>query len=223
MELRLLIKTITQFKKGKISKTLILASQSPRRRELLEQLNISFEFFSPDFIEVTRDDLSPAQEVIALARGKAESLVSRFSNHLILGCDTLVVLGSKKLGKPKDNHDALRMLGDLSGQTHQVFTGIYLLDSASGKHWEAVEETKVKMRAFSEKEAKAYVASGEPLDKAGAYGIQGAGGKLVESIQGDFYNVVGLPIKRLAKVLRGIGIRVDLRKLDDITKMRLKK
>ena len=180
------------------------------------RLGVKFEVKVPDFVEITRSHISPQNEVLALALGKAQSLVSRFPGCLILGCDTLVVLGDKKMGKPKDEKDALRMLRELSGKTHQVFTGMYLLDSQLGKHWEAVEETKVKMRAFSEKEAKAYVATGEPLDKAGAYGIQGEGGRLVEFIEGEFYNVVGLPIKRLAKILEEVGIRIDLRKFDDI-------
>jgi septum formation protein len=197
------------------TRKLILASQSPRRRELLVQLQLNFEVQVPDFVEVTRPDLSPEQEVMALARGKAESLASRFPDVLILGCDTLVVLGEKKLGKPSDEKDALLMLLNLAGKTHRVLTGLYLMEGGSGKFWEAVEETRVKMRAFSEEEASSYVASGEPLDKAGAYGIQGAGGNLVEALEGDYFNVVGLPAKTLAQLLEKVGINVDLRLVPD--------
>lgn len=199
----------------KSPKILILASQSPRRRELLEQLQLKFATVTPDFIEIIRPDFSPEQEVITLARGKAESLASRFPKSWILGCDTLVILGEKKLGKPADEADALQMLQELSGKPHRVLTGLYLLDSESGKFWEALEETKVKMRKFSEQEAKDYVATGEPLDKAGAYGIQSKGGELIESIEGDFYNVVGLPLKRLAGLLEQAGIKVDLSLVPD--------
>jgi septum formation protein len=150
-----------------------------------------------------------------LARGKAESLKSRFPDALILGCDTLVVLGGKKLGKPVDQTDALRMLGDLSGKTHRVLTGLYLFDGESGKIWEAVEETRVKMRNFSEQEAHVYVATGEPLDKAGGYGIQGEGGRLVDSLEGDFYNVVGLPLKTLVKLLENVGLKINLSLVPD--------
>jgi septum formation protein len=194
-----------------VPKKLILASQSPRRRELLEQLRVDFEVVTPDFVEVTQPDLSPEQEVIVLARGKAESLARRFPKSLILGCDTLVVLEKKKLGKPISGEEALKMLRDLSGKTHRVLTGLYLLDSESGKFCEAVEETQVKMRAFSDEEAHNYVKTREPLDKAGAYGIQGEGGRLVQSIEGDFYNVVGLPLKALSMLLAKAGIQVDPR------------
>jgi septum formation protein len=195
---------------GKISKKLILASQSPRRRELLAQLQVNFEAGIPDYVEMTRPDISPEQEVIALARGKAESLKARFPKDLILGCDTLVVLGNKKLGKPADDSEALQMLRNLSGKTHRVLTGLHLLDSESGKSWEALEGTRVKMRSFSDQEARNYVATGEPLDKAGAYGIQGKGGHLVESIEGDFFNVVGLPLKRLSELLEKVAIKIPI-------------
>lgn len=192
-----------------LPKKLILASQSPRRRELMTRLGLPFEAKTPDFIEVSESTLPPEREVIALARGKARSLAARYPGSWILGCDTLVVLGDRKLGKPADPEEALRMLLDLSGRTHRVLTGLCLLDAPTGQCREVVEESRVKMRSFPDTEARAYVASGEPMDKAGAYGIQGLGAALVDSFQGDYFNVVGLPLQRLAGLLNEAGIQIS--------------
>lgn len=190
----------------KLPKPLILASQSPRRRKLLKRLKVPFEVSAPDYEEISDPKLSPEEEVKLFAREKAFSLRQRFPHHLILGSDTLVALQkgkeTVKMGKPKNEKEALKMLQALSGKTHQVLTGVCLLDSESGKFWEEVVVTEVKMKAFSDSEAEVYVATGEPLGKAGAYAIQEKGRDLVESWEGDFDNVVGLPLKAVKWLLR---------------------
>lgn len=186
----------------KLPKPLILASQSPRRNELLKQLQIPFEVSAPDYEEISNPKFSPEEEVKRFAREKAISLQPRFPHHLILGSDTLVALEGVKMGKPQDDKEAFKMLQALSGRTHQVLTGVCLLDSETDKFWEEVVVTEVKMKAFSEAEAEAYVATGEPLGKAGAYAIQGQGRNLVESWEGDFNNVVGLPLEAVKRLLK---------------------
>jgi len=195
------------------SRPLVLASASPRRRALLEGLGIAFRSVEPGVEESTGG--GPAGEVaVALALAKAREVARRLgavsapeadprSAPLVIGADTLVVLDGTSLGKPRDGAEALRMLLRLSGREHEVITGIAVVDSLSGREAAAREVTVVRMRAFDEAEARAYVATGEPRDKAGAYGIQGHGGLLVEGIRGDYYNVVGLPLAGLRSLLLG--------------------
>lgn len=184
-----------------LTQALILASQSPRRRVLLKTLNLPFEVCAPAYQEISDPARSPKEEVTLFAKEKAHSLAQRFPNHLILGSDTLVALGETKLGKPQDEEEALAMLQALSGKTHQVLTAVYLLDTKRAESLEKVEVTQVTMKPFSLAEAKAYVATGEPMGKAGAYAIQEKGRALVEAWQGDFDNVVGLPLKVVESLL----------------------
>ncbi|NLL47868.1 MAG: septum formation protein Maf [Firmicutes bacterium] len=184
---------------------LILASQSPRRKTLLEQFGFSFSV-----------EVFPAQEVsegepLAVARtnamAKALPVSEAFSEALVLGADTIVTLAGRILGKPVDADDAFSMLRFLSGREHEVAT--YVIMARSGQVVrEFSETTRVEFRELSSEEIKAYIATGEPFDKAGGYGIQGYGGLLVKSIKGCYYNVVGLPIPSLAEHLRSLGIEV---------------
>jgi septum formation protein len=190
-----------------LTKKLVLASQSPRRREILSKLRIPFEVKVPDFIEEGQSHLSPREEVLFLAREKARSLSRSFPDALILGADTLVVLGEKKMGKPRDDREAFQMLEQLSGKTHQVFTGLALLDSNSDHFQTFVGVTSVTFHPLDVEKIQKYIMTGEPKDKAGAYGIQGKGETLVKKIQGDYLNVVGLPLDPLKKLLLPWGYR----------------
>ena len=181
----------------------ILASQSPRRRELLSRLVSDFEILADDSEETLIPGEKPEQAVKRLAQEKAENVSKKTGKDaLILAADTVVVLEGRILGKPKDEADAFHMLSSLSGNTHQVFTGIAVLDAKTGRCETAAEMTKVRFRKLSEEEILRYIASGEPMDKAGAYGIQEKGALLVEGIEGDYFNVVGLPLCRLGILLR---------------------
>ena len=187
-----------------LSKPLILASQSPRRQEILTLAGLSFAVH-PAEGEWAPADLPPYERVCALARSKAEQIAPLHPNSLILGSDTMVVLDNEALGKPKDDQDAIDMLISLNNRSHQVMTGVWLIETdASGnavKQNGFTDVTEVDFWAFSEKEAAEYVATGEPMDKAGAYGIQGKGMRFVKGIRGDFYTVMGLPGGRLVRFL----------------------
>jgi septum formation protein len=185
---------------------LILASQSPRRSEILSRLGVRFSIL-PSRAKERFGKGSPKAQARRLATEKAAEVVRRLKSRgaakgWVLGADTIVVRGGKLLGKPKSDAEARRMLRGLSGQTHEVITGLALLPLGLGKPWIAHESTKVSFRDLSEAEISDYVATGEPMDKAGAYGIQGAAGAFVRGIRGDYFNVVGLPMARLSVKLR---------------------
>lgn len=187
---------------------LILASQSPRRRALLGQMG--FEHFEviPAQEEEKRDPtLSPQALVEQLARQKAEEVARRVNDPqaVVIGADTIVVLHGKVLGKPENQAQAFQMLSQLSGCRHTVYTGVAVIQGE--RQMVDHEATEVRFCALTEQEILDYIATGEPMDKAGAYGIQGRGALLVDSIAGDFYNVVGLPICHLGRMLAGFGIR----------------
>ena len=180
----------------------VLASQSPRRRQLLGQVGFTFRVEPSPFEETTPDEGNPADIVQTLAFQKAEPVSLRYPDALTLGADTIVVHEGVVLGKPKDEGEARAMLRRLSGQSHTVFTGLALLHPASERRVVACEATRVTFDALSDEEIRAYVASGAPMDKAGAYGIQGDLGALfVARIEGDFYTVMGLPLHRLYRLL----------------------
>jgi septum formation protein len=172
----------------------ILASQSPRRIELLKKLVVI-----PSAVEETlRDDLSPEENAMALAEEKARSVESRHPGRLVIGADTVVALGGEIIGKPKDAEDARRILRRLSGRVHKVITGVAVV---FGRSFPAAETSTVRFHPLSEKQIADYVATGEPLDKAGAYAIQGIGEALVASHEGSYSNIVGLPIDTLRALL----------------------
>ncbi|MCI9550741.1 MAG: septum formation inhibitor Maf [Oscillospiraceae bacterium] len=185
---------------------IILASQSPRRRELLEQVGITgFQVISPDVDERVEPGLSPAGMVEELSLRKARAAADKTGpDGLIIAADTVVALDGAVLGKPRDREDAFAMLSALSGREHRVYTGVSVLrgDRAVTEH----EETAVCFRALAPGEIWGYIATGEPMDKAGAYGIQGVGALLVRGIRGDYCNVVGLPVFRLGRMLARFGV-----------------
>ena len=187
----------------KLGTDLILASQSPRRRMLLEQIGLAFRVEPSPFEEVIPDQGHPADVVQHLAFEKARPVSERTPSALTLAADTLVVHQGAVMGKPADEDDARAMLRRLSGATHTVFTGLALLHGITNRHVTACEATRVTFNTLSEAEIDAYVASCAPMDKAGAYGIQGdLGAVFVARIAGDFYTVMGLPLHRLYSLLR---------------------
>ena len=188
---------------------LILASASPRRRELLTQVGVSFVIEVSDVEEVLDDTLSPELQVQSLALQKAQAVAAQHKDGLVLGADTVVFDAGSLLGKPQNTEEAAEMLRSLSGKWHQVMTAVALVDANDTKHeWTSVEITNVKFRDLTEDDIAAYVATGESMDKAGAYGIQGYGALLVERIEGCYNNVVGLPLQLVAKGLRNWGINL---------------
>lgn len=186
---------------------LILASTSPRRASLLRQIGIPFVVEAPEVDESNWLFEDPAEGAQALAIQKARVVAARqrVSGQVVLGADTIVVLDGRILGKP-DGPDAARaMLEALSGRAHRVITGLALIETGSNRMLHGDEQTTVWMRSFTPDELDAYIATGEPLDKAGAYGAQGYGASFIERIEGCFYNVVGLPLARLVTMLRAFN------------------
>ena len=173
--------------------TLILASASPRRRELLSGMGLTFTVCPCDVDESVPQGMHPADAVVLLARRKAEAVAALHPDAIVLASDTLVEIDAMPLGKPQDEADAVSTLMRLSGNEHRVHTGVAVMHR--GRCFAEKDTTRVFMRQFDEKEARAYVATGEPMDKAGAYGIQGLGGRLVERIEGNYDTVVGLPTR----------------------------
>lgn len=203
---------------------LILASGSPRRKELLEQIGAEFEILPAKGEEVITSTV-PAQVVMELSAQKAQEVAGRYEEELgagnqgtsegeqtvvILGADTVVAYENKILGKPKDEEDAVRMLRMLSGHTHSVFTGVTFVICKEGKQEKQsfFAETKVTMYPMTEQQIGSYVATGEPMDKAGAYGIQGKCAVYIEKIMGDYNNVVGLPVALVFQNLGKSGIEI---------------
>jgi septum formation protein len=189
---------------------IILASGSPRRRELLASLGLPFEVLVSDADESTPPEWTPETIVRNLAVRKAEAVLPAAGERdaVIVGSDTIVVLDDKVLGKPVDEQDSAKMLAMLQGRTHQVYTGVACIGLAEGRTLVDHRVTSVTMRAMSEDEICAYIATGEPADKAGSYAIQGLGATLVDEIEGCYFNVVGLPLSLLSGMLSGFGISV---------------
>ncbi|HET9985443.1 MAG TPA: nucleoside triphosphate pyrophosphatase [Longimicrobiales bacterium] len=204
--------------------TLILASQSPRRAQLLSMLGLDFEVLPADIDESYRPGEWPSAHARRLAEEKALRVAATRPEAVVVGSDTVVVLDDEVLGKPRDPEEALRMLMRLQGREHRVETGIAVVGptpagSAPGRRPElrsGVEGVDVRFRAFGDDTARQYIATGEPLDKAGAYGIQGHGATLVERIDGDFFAVMGLPIVRMMALLEEIGWRYNFRGLEPV-------
>ena len=174
---------------------LVLASASPRRAKILRTTGWDFEILPAEVDEAWRAGEDAATYVERVARAKAETTAHRVSNRLVVGADTVVVIDGKILGKPRDNEDACRMLRLLRGRWHQVLTGIAIVNGTSSASVVAHEITDVQFAPMAENEINWYVATGEPMDKAGAYAIQGLGARFIEGIRGDYLNVVGLPLR----------------------------
>ncbi len=178
---------------------IILASASPRRKELLGLIVSNFEICPSGVEEIVPDGLSAEQSPEYLARIKALDIAKKHPSDIIIGADTSVIINGKILGKPKDKTDAENMLKMLSGNTHKVITGCAVIEKGNCRSFSV--ETEVEFYPLSQKEIEDYIASGEPFDKAGAYGIQGKGSVLVKGIKGDYFNVVGLPVAELYRFL----------------------
>ena len=185
---------------------IILASKSPRRRALLEQMGVrDFRIVTPDIDEHMDRDLPPAELVRQISLEKAQAVAAQADpNTVVIAADTVVALDGVALGKPADKEEAFRMLSLLSDNRHQVYTGLTVLRGEQVfSQW---EETAVTFRSLTAEEIEAYIATGEPMDKAGAYGIQGYGALFIEGISGDYYNVMGLPVCRLGQILGQLGM-----------------
>ncbi|KAF2350731.1 Maf-like protein [Trinorchestia longiramus] len=205
---------IYQFLESLNKKSIILASASPRRKEILETLGLKFQVVASNFAEDLKQDSfsHPRDYVVATAAVKAEEVRNSFCSSddatappdLIIACDTCVTLDGKIYGKPRDDHHATEMLKMWSGRTHEVISGVSLLHRLTSNSWQTLtfsETTQVTFHSLAHEAIDAYVRSGEPRGKAGAYGIQGPGGAMVEGIVGDFYNVVGFPLHHFCKQL----------------------
>lgn len=189
-----------------MSMRIILASASPRRRELLESLNVrNLEIIPARGVELPHPELTPMELVRELARAKSLEVAAGNPDAVVIGADTVVTLDGAVLGKPASESDAGRMLTILSGRSHEVLTGVSVVKNG-GAAQSFVERTVVHFRDLTRDEINAYIESGEPLDKAGAYGIQGLGRLFVTGIEGDYFNVMGLPVCRLGLILKALGV-----------------
>lgn len=181
---------------------LILASGSSRRAKLLKDAGLDFIIEASDVEEVFDPELKPEDIVVNLALQKAKAVFEKHPEDTIIAADTIVVFGDEILGKPEDEKDAYRMLKLLSNDTHSVYTGVAILKGKETRTF--FSRTDVTMKALSDLEIHNYIATGEPMDKAGAYGIQGDGGELVDHFNGDFFTIVGLPLKDVLQALQDI-------------------
>jgi len=189
-------------------KTIILASASPRRKELLEKIGLKFEVEPSNYEENVSSKLRPYELAKALSFEKAKAVASHHQNALVIAADTFIVFKGKILGKPQTEAEAKKILETINGKTHSVITGLTIIDTETNKALSRLVETKVYIRKLTPGEIDAYVRSKEPLDKAGAYAIQGLGAVIVEKIEGDYFNVVGLPLRALAESLKEFGVNI---------------
>jgi septum formation protein len=189
---------------------LILASDSPRRREILSRLGLAFEVIPAGLEEGTSEEVveDPGSRAEALALAKARAVAQKHPEDLVLGADTLVCLGTRSFGKPRDEAEARQMLQALSGRSHRVVTGVALVGLSRGLEVAAYDETLVTFRKLSEREIASYASSGEPMDKAGAYAVQGKASLFVERVEGEYDTVVGLPLKVVARLLEEAGLDI---------------
>ncbi|MBN1191097.1 MAG: septum formation protein Maf [Dehalococcoidales bacterium] len=190
------------------NRKIVLASASPRRKELLEKIGLKITVDPADFQEDMHPDLKPEGLAKYLSIGKAGSAARKYPDAIVIAADTFGVLRGKIIGKPGTADEARLMLMSLSGRSHRVITGFTIIDTAGHKSVTRVVETRVFIKQLSPMEILNYVKTGEPLDKAGAYAIQGLGALIVDKIVGDYYNVMGLPLKAMAESLREFGISV---------------
>jgi septum formation protein len=198
-----------------VTAPIILASTSPRRRDLLALLRIPFEVADPSFPEHPPPDAPPDQQALTFAREKARSVAARFPDRLVMGSDTLIALGPVVFGKPAGAADARRILRSLSGRVHVIHTAVGLVRFCDKVQQVGIESVMVRLRELSDADIEAYVRSGEGMEKAGAYSIQGAGAGLIADLSGDFTAAVGLPLRLTGELLKtcGVAIGVDLDEL----------
>jgi len=191
--------------------SLILASGSPRRTDLLSRLEVAFAAVPAEIEETARPGETPRALAERLAREKAEAVAARMGRtprRVVLGCDTIVVIGEEVLGKPRDPEHALTLLRKLSGRSHLVLTGIAVVESDTGRTRSRVVESRVTLREADEAELRDYVATGESLDKAGAYALQGAGRRFIAGVEGSETNVIGLPLEETRAMLQDAGVEI---------------
>ncbi len=187
---------------------IVLASSSPRRKELLALTGLHFSIDQSNYEETFTAGVSPRHLARRLSYEKARAVEKKYNNALIIAADTFIVCRGSLLGKPHTGSEALRMLTLMNGRSHSVITGFTVIDTATGRRVSRSVQTKVWFRRLTKKEMLSYVRTGEPLDKAGAYAIQGLGSLLVEKIEGDYFNVIGLPLGSLTEALKKFGIYV---------------
>jgi septum formation protein len=190
-----------------ISPRVILASASPRRRELLDLVGIAHDVQPADIDETYRDGEEAAAHAERLAREKGEKIAAQYPEAIVISADTIVLVDGLVLGKPRDEAEAARMLSMLSGQTHVVLTAVAV--TYRGHMRSGVESVRVTFRSLDRERIGAYIATAEPMDKAGAYGIQGFGATLVERIDGDYFAVMGLALARMVDLLQEVGVRYE--------------
>ena len=188
------------------ARRIVLASASPRRSQLMQEIGLKFDVMPSQVAEGDISASCPEELVMRLAHAKAADVAGRIQSGIVIGADTVVVAGGQILGKPVDLDDAAKMLRALSGREHQVYSGVAVIDAESGRSLIDYEATAVRFRQLSEAAIQRYVATGEPMDKAGAYAIQGLGSLLVTGICGDYNCVVGLPLGKLAVMLTEFGV-----------------
>lgn len=189
-------------------KEVILASASPRRKELLEKIGLRFEVEPANYPEDTHSGLEPHELARKISLEKAKAVASKHKNAIVIAADTFIILGGRILGKPHTAKEAHKMLETINGQPHSVITGFSIIDTGTSKTLSKSVETRVYIRKLTPAEIDAYVKSKEPLDKAGAYAIQGLGAVFVEKIEGDYFNVIGLPLSALTEALKEFGINI---------------
>ncbi len=190
----------------KTDRTIILASTSPRRRELLKLTGLRFKVQASDYEEDLTLELPPHALAIFLSKEKARSASKKYKNAIVIAADTFIAFRGKIFGKPHTEEESMKMLKALNGKAHSVITGFTIIDTKSKRSLSRAIETKVYFRKLTIKEIETYVKSGETLDKAGAYAIQGLGSVIIRRIEGDYFNVIGLPICALIQGLKRFGI-----------------
>ena len=187
---------------------IILATTSPRRHGLAQEMGLEFEIIPSNYEEDMTKKLKPKEMVGEFSYGKALDVSKKLKEGIVIGVDTIVVFKGKKLGKPKSKEDAFKMLKSFSGKWQEVYSGVALIDCKTGKTIKDCEISKVKFRKLDDEEIKKYIETGEPMDKAGAYGIQGLSSIFIEKIDGCYFNVVGFPIYNIYKNLKTIGANI---------------
>jgi septum formation protein len=189
-------------------KTIILASASPRRKELLEKIGLRFKVEPSNYEEDMHSGLEPHEFAQRISLEKAKVVASKHKNAIVIAADTFIVFGGQILGKPHTEKEARKMLKTISGKSHSVITGFSIIDNGTNRTLSKSVETKIYIRKLTMTEIDAYVKSKEPLDKAGAYAIQGLGAVFVEKIEGDYFNVIGLPLSALTEALKEFGVNI---------------
>ncbi|MDR3582810.1 MAG: Maf family protein [Candidatus Pacebacteria bacterium] len=189
-----------------MQRKIILASKSERRKSLLEQIGLDFDVRESEYEEDMNALDDPYELVKFLALGKAQDVAKHYNNEIVIGSDTFVFFNGKFIGKPKNVEDAKKILSDFSGKTHNIVTGFAIIDTKTGTIINDYGEARVTFRDLTEEEIDDYVATGEPTDKAGAYGLMHRAAVLIEKVEGDFYSVIGLPLNKIFVELKKLGV-----------------